>query len=197
MSPKNPKNRRVRAVVVAVALLGAISGIFYHRGVAPETPPRMGTVAHFSLSNPRPPAPRVAFQDGSGREVPLADFKGQVVLLNFWATWCVPCLKEMPSLDRLERNLGGGSFTVLPVSIDREGKAAVEAYFKRLNISNLGVFLDPEMRTVFSFGVKDLPVSVLIDRSGRIVGRMVGPAEWDSADAEALVRYVVAEPEKR
>jgi thiol-disulfide isomerase/thioredoxin len=197
MNLQLPKNWRTPAVVLAIAVLGAVSGVLFHRGNAPEAPPRAGTVAHFSLSIPRPPAPEVAFQDGNGHEVHLADFKGQVVLLNFWATWCVPCLKEMPSLDRLERDLGGAGFTVVPVSIDRDGKSAVETYFKRLGIANLGVFIDPEMRTVFPFGVKDLPQSVLIDRSGKIVGRKVGPAEWDSPEAKALIQHVVAEADKR
>jgi thiol-disulfide isomerase/thioredoxin len=193
MTLNSIKNKRALAVVVAVAVLGAVTGVVYHRGNAPAVPPRAGTVAHFSLSSPRLPAPAIAFQNGNGQEVALSSFKGQVVLVNFWATWCVPCLKEMPSLDRLERDLGGGDFTVVPISIDRGGKAAVEAYFKRLDVASLGVYLDPEMRTAFPFGVTDLPVSVLIDRTGHIVGRMVGPAEWDAPEAKALIKAVIAE----
>ena len=194
MARRVPRNFLVVAAVVAAVVVGSLMGVLRHRSDVPGGPPPLaGTVAHFSLSNPRLPAPAVAFRDRDGADVPLSSFRGRVVLLNFWATWCLPCLKEMPSLDRLQGAFGGPDFTVVPVSIDRDGRAVAEPYFERLGIKNLALYLDPESRTVFSFGVHDLPVSVLLGRNGRVVGRMAGPAEWDSPEAEALVRYLIAE----
>ncbi|MGE5537467.1 MAG: TlpA family protein disulfide reductase [Gemmatimonas sp.] len=151
------------------------------------------------MSNPRLPAPPATFQDADGKDVSIADFRGRVVLLNFWATWCVPCLKEMPSLDRLAGRLGGDDFAVVAVSIDRPGRAAVEPWFRDNGIEHLRIWLDPQSRAPFAFrsalGTSsiELPVSILLDREGRIVGVLKGAAEWDSRAAEALVRWAVAE----
>jgi thiol-disulfide isomerase/thioredoxin len=189
------------AAIVAFALAGALTGVLIHRtGGSGGVLPLAGTVAHFSLSNPRLPAPAVTVQDGDGREVGLADFRGRVVLVNFWATWCVPCLKEMPSLDRLAGRLGGSDFAVVAISIDRTGKAVVGPWFDQNGIRHLGLYLDPQSRAPFAFrGVLgtssiELPVSILLDRQGRVVGSLKGAAEWDAAEAEALIRAVMKEP---
>jgi thiol-disulfide isomerase/thioredoxin len=189
------------AAIAAIAFAGALTAVFtYRSGGSGGALPLAGTVAHFSLSNPRLPAPPVVVQDGDGRGISLADFRGRVVLVNFWATWCVPCLKEMPALDRLEGRLGGDDFEVIAVSIDRTGKAAAEPWLRQNGIQHLKVYLDPQSRAPFAFrGVLgtssiELPVSVLIDRQGRVVGSLKGAAEWDSSEAEALIRAVMREP---
>jgi len=189
-----PSTFLVVAAIAAVIAAGAVTLIFTHRGGdSSGTPPLAGTVAHFSLSNPRLPAPDVAVGDVDGKDVPWSALKGRVVLVNFWATWCLPCLKEMPALDRLQARVGKDDLLVAAVSIDRGGRATAEPWLRSHGIGNLMLFLDPQSRAALAFRVAELPVSVLIDRSGKVVGRMVGPAEWDAPEAEALVRHVAAE----
>jgi thiol-disulfide isomerase/thioredoxin len=184
----------IAAIAAAIVVAGAVTLVFTLRdGDSGGAPPLAGTVAHFSLSNPRLPAPGVAIGDLDGRDVPLEALRGRVVLVNFWATWCAPCLKEMPALDRLQASVGRDDLLVAAVSIDRGGRAVAEPWLQSHGIENLTLYLDPQSRAALGFRVSELPVSVLIDREGRVVGRMVGPAEWDAPEAEALVRHVVAE----
>jgi thiol-disulfide isomerase/thioredoxin len=194
MTRRFPSTFLVVAVIATAIVAGAVTLIFTHRtDDQGGAPPLAGTVAHFSLSNPRLPAPDVAFSDVDGKEVSFSAFRGRVVLVNFWATWCLPCLKEMPALDRLQARVGSGDLVIAAVSIDRGGRATAEPWLEQNGIKNLTLYLDPAARTAMSFRVAELPVSVLIDRNGNVVGRMVGPAEWDAPEAEALVRHIAAE----
>jgi thiol-disulfide isomerase/thioredoxin len=193
MTRRFPSTFVVVVAIAAVIAAGAVTLVFTHRADDQGgSPPLAGTVAHFSLSNPRLPAPAVAFSDVEGKEVSLAAFRGRVVLVNFWATWCLPCLKEMPALDRLQARVGNADLVVAAVSIDRGGRATAEPWLEQNGIRNLTLYLDPAARTAMAFRVSELPVSVLIDRGGNVVGRMVGPAEWDAPEAEALVRHIAA-----
>lgn len=195
MTRRFPNTVLIVAAIVALIVLGGIAGIAHYRPGGPGgTPPLAGTVAHFSLSNPRLPAPDAVVGDLDGKNLNLASFRGRVVLVNFWATWCIPCLKEMPALDGLEKTLGGPDFTVVPVSIDRGGVATAAPWFEQHGIKDLVLYLDPESRAALAFRASELPTSVLIDRKGRIVGRMIGPAEWNAPAAKALIRAVMAEP---
>ena len=150
----------------------------------------MGEFSHFAAPRPVPP---ISFLDGAGREGSLADFKGRVVLVNFWATWCAPCLREMPSLDRLQAQLGGPDFTVLDLSLDRQGKEAVALYFAENKLSHLGVYLDPKGDAFRAWQGSGVPTSFLIDREGRALGVMLGPAQWDAPEAIKLIRYYMGE----
>ena len=106
-----------------------------------------------------------------------------MVLLNVWATWCAPCREEMPTLDRLQAQLGGDDFHVLPLSIDRAGLGPVQRFYDEIGIRHLGQ----------SFAVIGLPTTLLIDRQGRERGRLTGPAEWDSAEAIEQFQTIIAE----
>lgn len=132
--------------------------------------------------------PNVAFENGAGRKVTLADFRGKVVLLNLWATWCAPCRKEMPSLDRLQRQLGGPGFEVVALSIDRGGTAAVQIFYEEINVRALAVYIDASGQAPGQLGVVGIPTTLLIDGAGREIGRLTGPAEWDSPAAIAAIR---------
>jgi thiol-disulfide isomerase/thioredoxin len=110
----------------------------------------------------------------------LADFRGRVVLLNLWATWCVPCRQEMPTLDRLQARLGGPDFQVIALSIDRTGAPAVRAFYEEIGVRHLPLFLDTTGNAVRQLNAPGLPTTLLLDRAGREIGRFVGPAEWDS-----------------
>lgn len=126
------------------------------------------------------PAPAVAFTTRDGAEKQLADFKGKLVLVNLWATWCGPCVEEMPSLDRLQAKLGD-RLTVLAISEDRQGEAVVAPFLQKNGIRHLAIFLDPKSAATGELGAQGLPTSYLIARDGTIVGKEEGGAAWDSS----------------
>lgn len=132
------------------------------------------------------------FVDGDGRELTLADFRGRTVPLNVWATWCVPCREEIPTLDALQAMLGGEDFQVLPLSIDRAGLEPVRRFYQEIGIRHLGIYLAEDLRAMQAFGVIGLPTTLLIDRDGREIARVVGPAEWNSPEAVAQFQSVIA-----
>jgi thiol-disulfide isomerase/thioredoxin len=154
-------------------------------------PPLAGQMKKFTVHPTPRPAPALAFKDRDGEPVKLADLKGRVLLVNYWATWCTPCVAEMPSLDRLEASLGGEDFAVVPVSADRGGLKVVEPFYAKAGLKKLPIYLDPDMKFTRGSGVRGLPTSILIDRGGREVARLEGEATWDSADAEALIRHFI------
>jgi thiol-disulfide isomerase/thioredoxin len=132
------------------------------------------------LPAPRPVA-AFSFTDRDDAPVTLADFHGRMMLLNLWATWCVPCRMEMPALDRLQAKLGGSGFTVLPLSIDYRGRDAVARFYRELGLKSLGIYIDKSANAIFAVNAVGMPTTLLIDAQGRELGRVVGPAEWDSA----------------
>ena len=154
-------------------------------------PPISGTVLNFTPTNPGRPAPIEPFFDADGREVSLQGFGGKVVLLNLWATWCAPCLKELPSLDRLQAQLGGDRFQVIAVSVDRRGAEAVRPFFEKLKISHLTIYVEPKGRLADMIGLQILPSTIIIGPHGLMLGRMIGAAEWDAPEALALLRYYI------
>jgi len=167
---------------------GPVQGQSAASGGAPSAP--KGPFAeNFTFSNPAIPAPSTAFQTLDGGSARFADFRGQVVLVNFWATWCVPCVKEMPSLERLHDALAGEGFTVLAISQDRGGSSVVVPFLARLDLQRLPVYLDPKGVLARQFALQGLPTSFVIDRDGRVVAGLVGPAEWDSPEAIAFMRH--------
>ena len=175
------------ATVAALALPAAAQGQSAASEAAPSVPE--GPFAeNFTFSNPPVPAPSEAFQALGGGAVSLNDFRGQVVLVNFWATWCAPCVKEMPSLERLHLALAGEGFAVLAVSQDRGGSSVVTPFLDRLKLQELPVFLDSKGKLARAFALKGLPTSFVIDREGRVVAGLVGPAEWDSPESRAFMR---------
>ena len=132
------------------------------------------------------------FEDAEGRLHSLADFHGKIVLLNIWATWCVPCRKEMPTLERLHVALGGPDFEVVALSIDRSTDA-IRKFFAEVSIQKLAIYRDSSARAMRQLGVMGLPTTLLIDREGLEIGRLIGPAEWDAPDIAEFVGCVISE----
>lgn len=126
------------------------------------------------------PVPPFDFADDAGRSLSLADFKDRALILNIWATWCVPCRQEMPSLDRLQATLGSPRFEVLAVSIDKQGAAVVQPFYRELDLRSLGIYLDPSGKVPSVLGIEGVPATLLIDADGREIGRKLGSLEWDS-----------------
>jgi thiol-disulfide isomerase/thioredoxin len=132
------------------------------------------------------PAPEMSFDGLDGKPVSLADFKGKLVILNLWATWCQPCLKEMPSLEKLEARLGP-ALVVLAVSEDRGGVAVVKPFLAKLDLDKLRIGLDPKSAAIHALHARGLPTSLVIDADGTVLGKVEGGAEWDSAQMVAVL----------
>ena len=184
------KRNALTAALIALILAGAQTP-----AAAGQAPPLLGAFAdNFTLLDPPVPAPLETFAALDGARVRLADFKGRVVVLNFWATWCAPCIREMPSLDRLQAALGDRGLAVLAVSIDRGGAKVIVPFAERLRLEHLGLYHDAKGALLKAFGVTGLPTSFLIDRRGQIVGAYPGPAEWDGPEARALIEHYLRQP---
>lgn len=147
-----------------------------------------GHMATFVFKSPPEPVAEISFKDGEGRSMTLANFKGKTILLNLWATWCGPCREEMPALDRLQAQLGGDTFQVVALSVDRGGAQKSQEFLDQINIKNLRLYTDESASATAPLKVIGMPTTLLIDAEGREIGRLVGPAEWDSADAVRLVK---------
>ena len=141
----------------------------------------------FSPQNPPRPAPDFQVATRDGKPIHLADLKGRPVLINLWATWCGPCIAEMPSLDRLAAERAGTPLAVMAVSEDRKGEAAVGPFVDSHDVGKLPIFLDPKSEVAHAFGIEAIPTTILIDRQGREVGRLLGPAAWDGPAARRLI----------
>ena len=142
----------------------------------------------FSVHPAPRPLPEIAFESDEGEAMSLADFRGSVVLLNVWATWCAPCRREMPTLDRLQATLGGPDFQVVALSIDRKGLPAVQEFYAELGLETLPIYVDETGAAQRALNVLGLPTTLLLDRDGNEIGRLLGPAEWDSPEMVAFLR---------
>lgn len=178
---------------LAIAGVGA-SLVWLAEGNGASPPAFRGNIGAFVVHpSPRTP-PALTFSELDGTPRTLADFRGRIVLVNFWATWCAPCIEEMPALDRLQETLGGQDFTVLALSTDRQGRSLVEPFLGKLGLRKLSTHLDPKGEAMRALGIRGLPTTILFDREGREVGRLEGAAAWDSPEAGALIRFYLDPP---
>jgi thiol-disulfide isomerase/thioredoxin len=148
------------------------------------------TLGQFSPAAAPRPAPEVAFTDMDGKPAGFADFRGKPSVVNLWATWCQPCLREMPSLERLQEKLAG-KLIVAAISQDRGGEKAVTPFLAKLGLDKVKVYLDPKSEVGKALGVRGLPTSIVLDAEGREVGRVEGAAEWDSEKMLAVFEPLV------
>jgi thiol-disulfide isomerase/thioredoxin len=155
--------------------------------------PRQGNAATPGvpeLFDPARALPDFTFTDAAGREHRVADFAGQVLVINLWATWCPPCVAEMPTLDRLQEKLGGIGVRVLALSQDRGGAPVVSRFYERTGVKHLGVWLDPRGGAARSLGARGLPTTLIVNREGREAMRLAGEAEWDAPEMVAFIRAI-------
>lgn len=132
--------------------------------------------------------PGLQFADADGRSLSLRDFRGRPILLNVWATWCVPCRNEMPALDRLQAKIGASQLLVLPLSIDRQGLPVVKKFYEELGLTLLGIYIDQSGNATSVLNTVGIPTTLLIDSDGREIARKIGPADWDGPEMVALIR---------
>lgn len=196
-----PTRRKMMGGLAAAAGLASGLGPLAGRaGAQPgpaADPPPFGTASRqFTLLRPARPLPALRLIGLDGRASELASFRGQVVLLNFWATWCPACRNELPSLEHAQEAHRG--LKVLAVSVDRERPDRVKAYVERLKLRRVAVFADPEARVAFSdrdnphkapFALYGMPITYVVDRAGRVRGYMPGEGDWTSPQAARLLRH--------
>jgi thiol-disulfide isomerase/thioredoxin len=153
-----------------------------------------GAMAAF-VARPKPlDLPPVAFVNAEGATKSLSDWHGKIVLLNIWATWCVPCREEMLTLDRLQAELGGKDFDAVAVNIDRGGGDKPKSFLAETGATHLQLYTDPPGKLFGTLKAVGMPTTLLLDREGREIGRLVGPADWDSPEALALIKAAIAAP---
>ncbi len=169
----------------ALYLLGAMLAVA-QPATAAEAP------QNFAVLDTPAVVPEISFADAAGQPKKLADYSGKVVLLNIWATWCAPCRKEMPTLDRLQAELGGPDFEVVALSMDRKGADVVKKFYAEIGITHLALNIDTSAKAMFALDAVGLPMTLLIDRNGKEIGRLIGPAEWDAPDMVDFIRGRIA-----
>jgi thiol-disulfide isomerase/thioredoxin len=203
-----------RTGLVAVGLVLVLAGAFnlyaWQDAKAPggaeatqalsgETPDRVsrelatGALAAFVV-HPEPRSlPEITFKDAEGGPLSLSQWQGRVVLVNLWATWCGPCREEMPELAELQARLGSEDFEVVAISLDRSGAEVARPFIETVGAEALALYLDPSTKVLAGFKAVGLPATMLIDRQGRELGRMFGPADWASPEAVRLIEAALAE----
>lgn len=178
-----------------LAVVAPLAALFWSGPAAAGEPPLAGWFAEGFVAEERslPDTPFTLVEEGVEREVRLSDYAGRVLVVNFWATWCAPCVREMPELDNLQAELGGADFEVLVVSNDRGGLRQVEPFYAEHGLERLGIWLDPRSELARALELRGLPTTFVIDRSGTIRGRAEGAAPWDGPEALALLRWYLEE----
>ncbi len=186
----------VIAAGAVVAAMLAAGSIFVIAGqvASPQSPAcaaKRGEFVNFAATVPPRPLPDEPFFDKAGQPVRFADYRGRGLVVNFWATWCAPCVKEMPDLDKLNARLKAEGIEVLALSSDREGARVVEPFYRKLDLKSLPVLLDKSGTVARALKVTGLPTTLIVDREGREVARVVGIAAWDSDPVVATIRSCV------
>jgi thiol-disulfide isomerase/thioredoxin len=196
-------------VILAVAALAGVYGIARHSSnpaaaacagalttAARVAPLARGEVAALAAARAPFLVPDLAFKDKAGHERTLAGWRGRTVLLNLWATWCVPCRKEMPALDALQNELGGPQFEVVAINIDTRDPEKPLAFFKEVGVTHLAYYADQSAKVFQALKLAGkafgMPTTLIVSDAGCEIGEMAGPAEWASADGIALVRAAIA-----
>jgi thiol-disulfide isomerase/thioredoxin len=211
-----PHARRRLSVILACGIAGLGAGLVAVYGIAglarnvgdPACQPALqtaqriaplarGEVAALRMADEPQRVPELAFKDGAGTDKKLDDWRGRVVLLNLWATWCFPCRKEMPALEELQQKLGSDRFEVVSVNIDTRDPDKPRAWLKDAGISRLGYYADPTARVFQELKAVGravgMPTTLLVDAAGCEIASLAGPAEWASDDALKLVQAALAQ----
>lgn len=181
--------KRIRQIVLYMAMaLGANAA---YADMASVAALRTGDMKKLVFHAAPMAVPETAYERADGTTGTLADFRGKFVLLNFWATWCPPCRAEMPTLSRLESEMGGDAFAVVTIATGRNAPGKMKAFFEEINATNLPLHRDPKGALARDMSVLGLPVTVILDPEGREIARLQGDAHWDSESARAIVRALV------
>lgn len=193
-----PRSWALKAALVLIA--AGVAALLYVVFAASSKPQAQGlarfsegALARLQVLDAPPAQPAEAFSDGAGGTGRLADYRGEVVLVNLWATWCAPCMAEMPTLAALQRRFQGRGFKVVPISVDSEGDLAkARAELARLSGGGLPFLADYSRAVLFAVAAPGMPTTILYDRQGREIARLAGEADWSSDEAAALIEAALA-----
>ncbi|MDE2444983.1 MAG: TlpA family protein disulfide reductase [Alphaproteobacteria bacterium] len=187
-----------KGLLLLLALLAGSGGLyFYQQGErkvlgAEKSQSNGSTLAAF-IRHPTPKdIPAFNFADGAGATRNLSQWKGKVVLLNLWATWCAPCRKEMPELSKLQKLMGSADFEVVALSEDLKGVEASSAFLKEAGAENLALYVDPKSVALAALQSPGLPTTLLIGRDGKEIGRLLGPADWAAPVVQEMIKTALA-----
>lgn len=147
----------------------------------------------FSTFSDTPPLPDATFINGEHKKVSFKAFEGKALLINFWATWCTPCVREMPVMNQIQREYGGDAFQVVAIAAGQQVGKNPDVFLKEHQLESLDLYLDPHAKLLTMMGTQTLPTTLVVDRNGRIMGGVRGEANWDSPQARAILEHVIAE----
>ncbi|MHA6346777.1 TlpA family protein disulfide reductase [Roseivivax sp. CAU 1761] len=181
----------MKRVLLALYTAASLLAIPAQAGTEAAAALRSGDMKKLVFHSAAKPAPGTGFETFEGKPLDLADFRGKWVLVNFWATWCAPCRKEMPMLSELQREMGGAGFEVVTIATGRNPQPAMKKFFSEIGVSNLPLHRDPKSALARDMAVLGLPVTLILDPEGREVARLQGDADWSSASAKAVLRELV------
>jgi len=159
--------------------------------LAAALPARQAAAVGGLVEATRPLPADLVFTDAEGTAKRIADFAGRGLVINLWATWCAPCVAEMPALDRTQASLAADGILVLPLSSDRGGRGQVEPFYRDRGLQHLRIWLDPRGAAARLLGARGLPTTVIVDREGVERARLEGAAEWDTPAMLAAIRRLV------
>lgn len=168
-------------------LLGSILAVIAYRFSLPDAVSKPVQLTLF----PPETVPAIHFTDQDGKGLTLADFRGKLVVLNVWATWCAPCRAEFPRLDHLQAEMGGADLAVLALSVDLGGRKQVDRFYDEIKVKNLAEYLDPSGESAKTLGLRGLPTTLILDRQGREVARIEGEVAWDGPEVKALLQKLI------
>jgi thiol-disulfide isomerase/thioredoxin len=213
-SPPRPTATRRIPLVIGAVLVGAVIGYFgvnsmgaWKRGASGDAacngavdlakklaPLTHGEVAALTMATTPQRLPDLAFEDAEGKPKKLSDWRGKTLLVNLWATWCVPCRKEMPALDALQAKLGGKDFEVVAINIDKGGSDKAAAFLKETGAEHVALYTDPTGKLFSTIKTVGMPTTLIVDRDGKEIARLIGPADWASPEAIAVIEAAIAAP---
>ncbi len=161
-------------------------------------PPLIGPMEKFVLTplieSNKKTFENIKWKNTANKTKNLTDFKGKIIFLNFWATWCLPCIKELPSIERLQSKFNKNDLAVIAISLDRGGKEVAERLLRRLKLRKLELYIDKQSKSAQQLGVKYMPTTYIFDRKNRELGKLQGGVEWDDKNAVSLIKYFINNP---
>lgn len=192
---------RRRLGAVAAGICGAFLARPRQAAAASLPPALYSSAGQYIAFQPKPLVPTHPIETSNRSSIDFGRYRGKVVIVNFWATWCPPCVHEMPALDRLAESAANTDFVVLPIAIDDGGESAIRVFYHRLGLTHLGIYVDPHQKVgsfdknthrhaIFPLHV--LPTTYFIDPSGHIAGYIPGVVQWESTKVTKLLRYLAA-----
>ncbi len=180
--------------LVAILAIGGTISVNVSSKTTSGGPELVGNMAQFQPAKTLLVPPDISWSTLDGKPVALRDFKGKVVLLNYWATWCGPCMFELPGINRLQQTMASDKFTVVAINIDRNGTDVAEPKARELGLSALKLYVDPKQLSPRKLGMRGMPSTYLFDTKGRQIGKLEGGAEWDAPESVALLKYFIERP---